>query len=102
MDRTPEKLRNKLHSDISLNFVSEEACSTGKEFNFEPVRRGFKLQYEHINGRLYQGNSLEWLESLDDASVDLVFADPPYNIKKADWDNLSELFSKQKAMWKIF
>jgi site-specific DNA-methyltransferase (adenine-specific) len=47
----------------------------------------FQLQYEHPNGRLYQGDSLVWLMSLADASVDLVFADPPYNIKKADWDN---------------
>ena len=35
---------------------------------------------------LYEGDSLEWLKSLDDNSIDLVFADPPYNIKKADWD----------------
>ena len=54
---------------------------------FEPVTKGFQLQYNHINGRLYQGNSFDWLESLDDMSVDLVFADPPYNIKKTDWDN---------------
>lgn len=47
----------------------------------------FRLQYEHTNGCLYQGDSLEWLASLDSHSVDLVFADPPYNIKKADWDN---------------
>jgi hypothetical protein len=38
---------------------------------FSPVSEGFKLQYEHQNGRLYQGNSFDWLESLDDASIDL-------------------------------
>ena len=56
----------------------------GKELSFESVSKGFQLQYEHPNGKLYQGNSIDWLASLDDASVDLVFADPPYNIKKAD------------------
>ena len=60
---------------------------TGRDVPFKPVAQGFQLQYERPNGRLYQGNSFDWLESLDDASVDLVFADPPYNIKKADWDN---------------
>jgi len=35
--------------------------------------------HDHPNGKLYQGNSIDWLASLDDASVDLVFADPPYN-----------------------
>ena len=54
----------------------------GREIPFEPVSEGFQLQYEHPNGRLYQGNSIDWLSSLDDASVDLVFADPPYNTKK--------------------
>ena len=54
---------------------------------FTTVAEGFQLQYKHPNGFLYQGNSIEWLSSLDDASVDLVFADPPYNIKKADWDS---------------
>ena len=29
---------------------------------------------------------MRWLESLEPASVDMVFADPPYNIGKADWD----------------
>ncbi|MFN8822675.1 MAG: DNA methyltransferase, partial [Betaproteobacteria bacterium] len=66
---------------------------------FSPVSKGFKLQYEHQNVRLYQGNSFDWLESLDDASVDLVFADPPYNIKKAEWDNFD---SQEKYIeWSI-
>ena len=51
-----------------------------------PIRDGFQLQYQHPRGSLYQGDSIDWLASLDANSVDLVFADPPYNIKKADWD----------------
>ncbi len=46
----------------------------------------FSLIYEHKNGRLYQGDSIEWLQSLESGSIDLIFADPPYNINKADWD----------------
>ncbi len=45
-----------------------------------------ELFYTHPNGELWLGDSLEWLKALPDESVDLVFADPPYNIKKADWD----------------
>ncbi|MBI3969857.1 MAG: site-specific DNA-methyltransferase [Chloroflexi bacterium] len=33
-------------------------------------------------GRLYQGDCLEILPEMDDASVDLVFADPPFNLGK--------------------
>jgi site-specific DNA-methyltransferase (adenine-specific) len=38
------------------------------------------------NGRLYCGDSLPWLASIDTHTVDLVFADPPYNVGKAAWD----------------
>ena len=44
------------------------------------------LFYQHPHGQLWQGNSIKWLKSLQTESIDLIFADPPYNIKKADWD----------------
>lgn len=53
----------------------------------------FSLFYSHRNGSLYQGDSIEWLKSLNSKSVDLIFADPPYNIKKAEWDT----FESQQA-----
>jgi site-specific DNA-methyltransferase (adenine-specific) len=46
-----------------------------------------ELFYKHPNGEIWIGDSVAWLKSLPKDSVDLVFADPPYNIKKADWDN---------------
>ncbi len=45
-----------------------------------------RLFYTHPNGMLSVGDSVRWLKSLEPASVDLIFADPPYNIGKADWD----------------
>jgi site-specific DNA-methyltransferase (adenine-specific) len=63
---------------------------TEKQFNaseLKPLTKGFQVQYDHPHGKLYQGNSIDWLTSLDSESIDLIFADPPYNIKKADWDN---------------
>lgn len=44
------------------------------------------LFYSHPNGEIWTGDAVPWLRSLECASVDLVFADPPYNIKKAEWD----------------
>lgn len=46
-----------------------------------------QVQYEHGHGRLYCGDSVAWLRQMEPGTVDLVFADPPYNVKKADWDN---------------
>ena len=42
--------------------------------------------YSHLNGEIWVGDAITWLRSLESESVDLVFADPPYNIKKAEWD----------------
>lgn len=70
-----------------IGFSEVQKKSISRKVFFESIPEGFRLQYEHPNGQLYQGNSVDWLKSLNDASIDLVFADPPYNIKKANWDN---------------
>jgi len=59
------------------------------------------LFYKSPNGELWQGNSIEWLKSLEAESVDLIFADPPYNIKKADWDTFEsqEEYIKFSMQW---
>ncbi len=62
-------------------------------FEIEESTTGFRWQFEHPHGRLYQGDSIEWLASLTPESVDLIFADPPYNLKKAEWDS----FDSQEA-----
>jgi site-specific DNA-methyltransferase (adenine-specific) len=46
-----------------------------------------QLHYQNKFGKLFLGDSLAWLTGLKSETVDLVFADPPYNINKADWDN---------------
>ena len=45
------------------------------------------LFYKHPKGEIWIGDAVAWLRSLKSESVDLIFADPPYNIKKADWDS---------------
>ncbi|OCQ99788.1 restriction endonuclease subunit M [Oscillatoriales cyanobacterium USR001] len=65
----------------------------------QPLTKGFQLQYSHPHGQLYQGNSIDWLASLDSESVDLIFADPPYNIKKANWDNFET--QEEYIAWSI-
>lgn len=58
-----------------------------------------ELFYKHQNGEIWIGDSISWLNSLAENSVDLIFADPPYNIKKADWDNFE---SQQKYIeWSL-
>lgn len=55
--------------------------------------------YRHPNGLLWLGDAIEWLRSLASDSVDLVFADPPYNIKKAEWDTFES--QQQYVEWSV-
>lgn len=39
---------------------------------------------------IYNMDCLEGMKQLEDGSVDLIIADPPYNIGKAAWDKIDE------------
>lgn len=52
-----------------------------------------QLFYSHPNGKTWVGDAISWLSTLESESVDLAFTDPPYNIKKAEWDT----FESQQA-----
>ncbi len=58
-----------------------------------------RLFYSHPNGEIWTGDAIEWLCSLETSSVDLVFADPPYNIKKAEWDEFKS--QEQYVNWSL-
>ncbi|MEA5535198.1 site-specific DNA-methyltransferase [Crocosphaera sp. XPORK-15E] len=58
----------------------------GELFELKQQNTAFELLYQKETGKLFQGNSIQWLKSLEKESIDLIVADPPYNIKKADWD----------------
>lgn len=58
-----------------------------------------RLFYSHPHGEIWLGDSIEWLRSLETASVDLVFADPPYNIKKAEWDTFDS--QQEYVSWSV-
>ena len=51
------------------------------------------------NGLLYQGDSISWMKQLPDNFVDMIFADPPYNLKKADWDKFES--QEQYINWSL-
>ena len=57
------------------------------------------LFYSHPHGGIWIGDSVAWLKTLPSASVDLVFADPPYNIKKAEWDTFES--QQEYVAWSL-
>lgn len=61
-------------------------CEPGTTHTVDPTG-GVQLHYEHPRGSLFLGDSFDWLKGMESGTVDLIFSDPPYNIKKADWDD---------------
>jgi len=59
------------------------------------------LFYSHPNGEIWVGDAIVWLRSLKSESVDLIFADPPYNLKKAEWDSFEsqEKYVEWSLQW---
>jgi len=55
--------------------------------------------YSHPNGKIWVGDAIKWLSLLESESVDLVFADPPYNIKKAEWDTFES--QQEYVKWSL-
>lgn len=78
---------NNFVSDLELNFTYS---NNKPQTNFGPF-------YSTELGDLYNLDVLEFLRSLEPNSVDLIFADPPYNIKKAEWDSFES--QKQYVDW---
>lgn len=62
---------------VSKSFRSEQ--TSNRQVKLRPY-------YEHANGTIWCSDAVSWLSSLKTSSVDMIFADPPYNINKAEWD----------------
>lgn len=55
--------------------------------------------FETELGQLYKEDAKTFLSTLESSSVDLIFADPPYNIKKAEWDTFAS--QKEYVYWSM-
>lgn len=90
---THSSKKEKLYSEVCLLAVAEEMqleIPFGKKKQVTIEKTPY---FETPYGKLYQYDAIEMLKSMEDESIDLIFADPPYNIKKAEWDT----FDSQKA-----
>ncbi len=75
-------------AEVAKNIIPERLFDTIKS-NIDTgkfLEQLMKSHYVNPNGQLWHGDSMIWLNSIPDNSIDMVFADPPYNIKKAEWD----------------
>lgn len=70
------------------------------EFSINRIAEPLPIPYlETKLGKLYNLDVIKFFNSIDDNSVDLIFADPPYNINKAEWDTFQS--QKQYVDWSM-
>lgn len=68
-------------SDLDTDYSGDTLFPYLEYFN-----TNITAHYSHPNGALFMEDSVKWLSSIKNESIDMVFADPPYNISKAGWD----------------
>ena len=96
--------------EISSKFVRNKEIPTffgesalkGRRAQIDPSELNSEttaLFYSHPNGEIRVGDAVVWLRSLASESVDLIFADPPYNIKKAEWDSFES--QQEYVAWSL-
>ncbi len=70
---------------------------------FSEIEREVQIEiapyFETHLGKLYNYDSIKLLKKIDSHSIDLIFADPPYNIKKAEWDTFAN--QKEYINWSL-
>jgi site-specific DNA-methyltransferase (adenine-specific) len=85
----PEEKVNNLISEMKTDYSTYEL--------FE--EKAVKPYYSTDLGELYSIDAIKFLRSLTDESVDLIISDPPYNIKKAEWDSFQS--QKEYVEWSL-
>ena len=76
--------------EMQIDFAFRKPVDPGQ--NYDPI-------FTTDLGSLYHADAIEYLKTIEPGSVDLIFADPPYNIKKAQWDTFSS--QKEYVEWSL-
>ena len=72
------RIKNAIHKNADRIF---ELIKSNIEFNKADIPLPPSM-YKSKLGKLYQGNCLNLMHNLENDSIDLIFADPPFNLKK--------------------
>lgn len=67
----------------------------------EIFKQNVSAQFSYSDGYVFNKDCIEFLSSVQNETIDVIFADPPYNIKKTDWDEFDsqEEYIKWSIKW---
>jgi len=76
----------RIYKEDQVNFVVKEMGQVYLTDYINSLQYQIDPIFETSLGKLYNQDVIKFLKSLETSSAQLIFADPPYNIKKAEWD----------------
>jgi site-specific DNA-methyltransferase (adenine-specific) len=71
-----------------------KGCSSKNKITLQELIKNFKkeepqqITYEKGQVTFYEGDCMSQLDNVEDKSIQTICIDPPYNIGKAEWDNI--------------
>lgn len=76
-----DKIYNLIKNDIKKEQLSDEECI---------------LEYETSYGKMYRGDCIKLLSTIDNDIFDMIFADPPFNLNKIYESNIDDKLKTEK------
>lgn len=80
------------HSETIHSIIKEDLNTTSNH------EMNHTLKFETRLGKLYQGDCMSLMNELEDESIDLIFADPPFNLNKKYESEIDDNISKEEYL----
>ncbi|WP_375345365.1 site-specific DNA-methyltransferase [Priestia megaterium] len=78
--------------------VSKLIANEYKEKKDSKQNKSYTLSFETERGKMFQGDCLELMEDIEKESLDLIFADPPFNLDKKYESGMNDKISEQEYL----
>lgn len=90
----------RVYSEEQVNSLVEELQLEIKLSNDSTNKIEILPFFNSKFGSLFNDDAIHFLKQLESNSVDLIFADPPYNIRKAEWDTFNS--QREYVEWSMY
>ncbi|MBO8129618.1 MAG: site-specific DNA-methyltransferase [Peptococcaceae bacterium] len=96
------KLKLGIIDNFILNAIGEHSGEIVKlieeDINVKSEDYAYKRVFETSLGTLYQGDCLSLMDDMEKESIDLIFADPPFNLNKVYESIMNDKLTKQEYL----
>lgn len=89
----------RIYSDEQIELLTEEFEQLYLTDFANSLDSAIEPFWQTAKGKLYNEDVITFLKTIKTSSVQLIFADPPYNIKKAEWDSFES--QKEYVKWSM-